>query len=162
MAPTRHATAACGRAEPDDATNCPREPRRAGPTPMSVDRCLPGFFQGQSMTDGATMDTSGNTPPNIGRFPQIRVARRRENAVGWGRFGRNVPRPTRICYCALWQVSVGFLTDLLPAEFDEVAAELGRTLDHVKVPEAREGRSCGSFRRPQGEVTAGYVAAATP
>ena len=43
-----------------------------------------------------------------------------------------------------------------PAEFDEVAAEL------IKVPEAREGRSCGSFRRPQGEVTAGYVAAASP
>ena len=36
-----------------------------------------------------------------------------------------------------------------PAEFDEVAAELGRTLDFVKVPEAREGRSPGSLRRPQ-------------
>jgi hemoglobin len=37
-----------------------------------------------------------------------------------------------------------------PAEFDEVAAELGRTLDFFKVPQAREGRSSGSLRRPQG------------
>ena len=28
-----------------------------------------------------------------------------------------------------------------PAEFDEVAAELGRTLDHFKVPKARKPRS---------------------
>ena len=34
-------------------------------------------------------------------------------------------------------------------EFDEVAAELGRTLDFFKVPEARENRSLGSLRRPQ-------------
>ena len=35
-----------------------------------------------------------------------------------------------------------------PAEFDEVAAELGRTLDHVKVPKREKG-SPGGFRRPQ-------------
>ena len=37
-----------------------------------------------------------------------------------------------------------------PAEFDEVAAELGRSLDFAKGPEAREGRSAGRLRRPQG------------
>ena len=36
-----------------------------------------------------------------------------------------------------------------PAEFDEVAAELGRTLGLRQGPAAREGRSPGSFRRPQ-------------
>ena len=36
-----------------------------------------------------------------------------------------------------------------PAEFDEVAAELGRSLGFRQGPEAREGRSPGSLRRPQ-------------
>ena len=37
-----------------------------------------------------------------------------------------------------------------PAEFDEVAAELGRTLDFFKVPEREKCRSRGSVRSPQG------------
>ena len=36
-----------------------------------------------------------------------------------------------------------------PDEFDEVAAELGRTLDFVKVPAAREGRSPRRLRSAQ-------------
>jgi hypothetical protein len=38
-----------------------------------------------------------------------------------------------------------------PAEFDEVAADLGRTLDFTKVPKSREGGSSGSHKD---EVTA--------
>ena len=44
-----------------------------------------------------------------------------------------------------------------PAEFDEVAAELGRTLDFVKVPAREKGEVLAAFAAHKGEVTAGYV-----
>ena len=46
-----------------------------------------------------------------------------------------------------------------PAEFDEVAAELGRTLDFVKVPKQEKGEVLAAFAAHKDEVTAGYVAA---
>jgi len=46
-----------------------------------------------------------------------------------------------------------------PAEFDEVAAELGRTLDHFKVPKREKTEVLTAFAAHKGEVTAGYVAA---
>ena len=46
-----------------------------------------------------------------------------------------------------------------PAEFDEVAAELGRTLDFVKVPGPETAEVLAAFAAHKGEVTAGYVAA---
>jgi hemoglobin len=46
-----------------------------------------------------------------------------------------------------------------PAEFDEVAAELGRTLDTFKVPKKEKGEVLGAFAAHKDEVTAGYVAA---
>ncbi|MGB9366570.1 MAG: group 1 truncated hemoglobin [Xanthobacteraceae bacterium] len=46
-----------------------------------------------------------------------------------------------------------------PAEFDEVAAELGRTLDHVKVPKHEKGEVLAAFAAHKDEVTAGYTAA---
>ena len=46
-----------------------------------------------------------------------------------------------------------------PAEFDEVAAELGRTLDHFKVPKKEKGEVLAAFAAHKDEVTAGYVAA---
>lgn len=46
-----------------------------------------------------------------------------------------------------------------PAEFDEVAAELGRTLDVFKIPEAEKKEVLGAFAAHKDEVTAGYVAA---
>ncbi|WP_207796609.1 group I truncated hemoglobin [Sphingomonas oleivorans] len=45
-----------------------------------------------------------------------------------------------------------------PAEFDEVAAELGRSLDFFKVPEAEKAEVLAAFAAHKGEVTAGYVA----
>ena len=45
-----------------------------------------------------------------------------------------------------------------PAEFDEVAAELGRTLDHFKIPQKEKDEVLGAFAAHKGEVTAGYVA----
>jgi len=47
-----------------------------------------------------------------------------------------------------------------PAEFDEVAAELGRTLDSFKVPKSEKAEVLSAFAAHKDEVTAGYVAAA--
>jgi hemoglobin len=47
-----------------------------------------------------------------------------------------------------------------PAEFDEVAAELGRTLDFFKVPTPEKAEVLAAFAAHKDEVTAGYVAAA--
>ncbi len=44
-----------------------------------------------------------------------------------------------------------------PAEFDEVAAELGRTLDFFKVPEREKGEVLAAFAAHKDEVTAGYA-----
>ena len=46
-----------------------------------------------------------------------------------------------------------------PAEFDEVAAELGRTLDFFKVPAQEKKEVLAAFAAHKGEVTAGYLAA---
>ncbi len=43
-----------------------------------------------------------------------------------------------------------------PAEFDEVAAELGRTLDVFKVPEREQEEVLAAFAAHKGEVTEGY------
>jgi hemoglobin len=45
-----------------------------------------------------------------------------------------------------------------PAEFDEVAAELGRTLDFFKVPEQEKEEVLAAFAAHKGEVTEGYSA----
>ena len=45
-----------------------------------------------------------------------------------------------------------------PEEFDEVAAELGRTLDWAKVPAREKGEVLAAFAAHKGEVTAGYKA----
>ncbi len=44
-----------------------------------------------------------------------------------------------------------------PEEFDEVAAELGRTLDAVGVPEQEKGEVLAAFAAHKGEVTEGYT-----
>ena len=49
-----------------------------------------------------------------------------------------------------------------PAEFDEVAAELGRTLDFVKVPAPEKAEVLAAFAAHKNEVTAGYVATIEP
>jgi hemoglobin len=49
-----------------------------------------------------------------------------------------------------------------PTEFDEVAAELGRTLDSVKVPKRDKAEVLAAFAAHKDEVTAGYVAVGKP
>lgn len=48
-----------------------------------------------------------------------------------------------------------------PEEFDEVAAELGRTLDFVKVPQREKEEVLAAFAAHKNEVTAGYTDART-
>lgn len=45
-----------------------------------------------------------------------------------------------------------------PAEFDEVAAELGRSLDFAKVTARKKGEVLAAFAAHKNEVTAGYRA----
>jgi hemoglobin len=45
-----------------------------------------------------------------------------------------------------------------PDEFDEVAAELARTLDHFEVPAQEKEEVLGAFAAHKGEVTEGYAA----
>jgi hemoglobin len=49
---------------------------------------------------------------------------------------------------------------ITPAEFDEVAAELARTLDAFQIPEGEKGEVLGAFAAHKGEVTEGSMAAA--
>jgi hemoglobin len=44
---------------------------------------------------------------------------------------------------------------ITPAQFDEVAAELARTLDHFNVPEREKGEVLAAFAGHKGEVTEG-------
>ncbi len=48
-----------------------------------------------------------------------------------------------------------------PDEFDEVAAELGRSLDHFSVPDQEKGEVLAAFAAHKGEVTEGALAGAT-
>jgi Bacterial-like globin. len=48
-----------------------------------------------------------------------------------------------------------------PEEFDEVAAELGRTLDVFQVPQVEKEQVLAAFAAHKGEVIAGYLAGAT-
>jgi hemoglobin len=45
-------------------------------------------------------------------------------------------------------------------QFDEVAAELARTLDHFGIPEQEKGEVLAAFAAHKGEVTEGAMAAA--
>jgi len=45
-----------------------------------------------------------------------------------------------------------------PAEFDEVAAELARTLDAFKIPDREKEEVLGAFAAHKDEVTEGYTA----
>jgi len=49
---------------------------------------------------------------------------------------------------------------ITPQEFDEVAAELARTLDEFNVPEQEKGEVLGAFAAHKGEVTEGSTVSA--
>lgn len=47
--------------------------------------------------------------------------------------------------------------EISPLEFDEVAAELGRTLDFLKVPSGEKGEVLAAFAAHKSEVTEGFM-----
>jgi hemoglobin len=47
--------------------------------------------------------------------------------------------------------------EISPAIFDEVAAELARSLDHFDVPEREKGEVLAAFAAHKGEVVEGYA-----
>lgn len=49
---------------------------------------------------------------------------------------------------------------ITPGEFDEVAAELGRSLDHFGVPQREKDEVLAAFAAHKGEVTEGSMASA--
>ena len=49
---------------------------------------------------------------------------------------------------------------ITPEEFDEVAGELGRSLDHFKVPQREKDEVLAAFAAHKGEVTEGSMASA--
>ena len=49
---------------------------------------------------------------------------------------------------------------ITPEEFDEVAAELGRSLDHFNVPQREKDEVLAAFAAHKGEVTEGSMASA--
>jgi hemoglobin len=49
---------------------------------------------------------------------------------------------------------------IAPEEFDEVAAELGRTLDAFGIPEREKEETLAAFAAHKGEVTEGFLVAA--
>ena len=95
---------------------------------------------------------------NLGRLPGLKFMRTLWVCkVAGGPFEYTATRPG--------QTAVGLEEAhrdlrISPAEFDEVAAELGRTLDFVKVPKREKDEVLGAFAAHKNEVTAGYTTTA--
>lgn len=95
---------------------------------------------------------------NLGRLPGLKFMRTLWvcNVAG-GPFEFTATRPGST---ALGLEEAHRELQISPAEFDEVAAELGRTLDVFKVPAGEKGEVMAAFSAHKGEVTEGYTAAA--
>ena len=95
---------------------------------------------------------------NLGRLPGLKFMRTLwVCAVAGGPFEYS---PTHPGSTALGLEEAHRRLRISPAEFDEVAAELGRTLDTVGVPGAEKDEVLAAFAAHKGEVTEGYAVAA--
>jgi hemoglobin len=92
---------------------------------------------------------------NLGRLPGLKFMRTLWvcNAAG----GPQQYAATKTGSTALGLEEAHRELKISPAEFDEVAAELGRTLDFFKVPEQEKGEVLAAFAAHKGEVTEGYA-----
>ncbi len=92
---------------------------------------------------------------NLGRLPGLKVMRTLWvcNVAG-GPFGYAATKPGSTPV-GLEGAHRGL--QISPEEFDEVAAELRRTLDFAKVPAREKGEVLDAFAAHKGEVTQGYV-----
>jgi hemoglobin len=91
---------------------------------------------------------------NLDRLPGLKFMRTLwvcEVTGGPFKFSPTKPGQTRL---GLEEVHRGL--KISPEEFDEVAAELGRTLDFAKVPAREKGEVLAAFAAHKKEVTAGY------
>jgi hemoglobin len=110
---------------------------------------------GQRSTNPALRDWHTN---NLGRLPGLKFMRTLWvcNVAG-GPFQFTATRPGST---VLGLEEAHRELKISPEEFDEVAAELGRTLDFVKVPEQEKEEVLAAFAAHKGEVTEGYLAVA--
>jgi hemoglobin len=94
---------------------------------------------------------------NLGRLPGLKFMRTLWvcNVAG-GPFEFEATRPGRT---ALGLEEAHRSLRISPDEFDEVAAELGRTLDVVGVPQLEKDQVLAAFAAHKDEVTEGYLAA---
>jgi len=95
---------------------------------------------------------------NLGRLPGLKFMRTLWvcNVAG-GPFEYSATRPGST---ALGLEEAHRNLRISPAEFDEVAAELARTLDDFKVPDEEKQEILAAFAAHKGEVTEGYTDAA--
>jgi len=95
---------------------------------------------------------------NLGRLPGLKFMRTLWvcNVAG----GPQVYTPTRPGKSEVGLEEAHRDLRISPAEFDEVAAELGRTLDFFKVPKREKDEVLSAFAAHKNEVTAGYKTAA--
>ena len=112
----------------------------------------------------------GRTSPNqalrqwhtesLGRLPGLKFMRTLwVCAVAGGPFTYS---PTRAGATNLGLEEAHRKLRISPEEFDEVAAELGRTLDFVKVPPREKAEVLAAFAAHKGEVTAGSMSESRP
>lgn len=95
---------------------------------------------------------------NLGRLPGLKFMRTLWVAnVAGGPFEYTATRPGKT---AVGLEEAHRDLRISPAEFDEVAGELARSLDHFKVPEREKGEVLAAFAAHKDEVTQGYAASA--
>ncbi len=95
---------------------------------------------------------------NLGRLPGLKFMRTLwVCAVAGGPFEYS---PTRPGHDLLGLEVAHRELRISPDEFDEVAAELGRTLDAVGVPAKEKGEVLAAFAAHKDEVTQGYLVGA--
>jgi hemoglobin len=94
---------------------------------------------------------------NLGRLPGLKFMRTLwVCAVAGGPFQYSATRPGST---VLGLEEAHRNLRISPAEFDEVAAELARTLESFNVPDEEKQQVLGAFAAHKNEVTEGYMAA---
>lgn len=91
---------------------------------------------------------------NLGRLPGLKFMRTLwVSEVTGGPFKFSATKPGQ-AHLGLEEAHRGL--KISPEEFDEVAAELGRSLDFAKVPAREKSEVLAAFAAHKAEVTAGY------
>ena len=93
---------------------------------------------------------------NLGRLPGLKFMRTLWVCAAAG--GPFPYTPTRAGKTKLGLEEAHRDLSISPDEFDEVAAELGRTLDFAKVPTREKEEVLAAFAAHKNEVTTGYMA----